>query len=131
MNSFALVLKVIAPVFVLVAAIHLVLGLSAEPLLGAELSESTLINAALDSQNRFYGVAFAIYGVLFYVCSRDVRNYATIIYCLLWVFLVAGMARLVSIALLGFPPPLIGILLLVELTFPPIMLLWLRRVLKQ
>lgn len=131
MKSFSLILKLIAPVFVLVGALHLVMGLGADVMLGANLSPDSISDPALDSQNRFYGVAFSIYGVLFYVCSNDVKKYATIIYCLLWVFFIAGLARLVSIALYGFPPPLVGALLVTEIALPPVLLVWMRRIIDE
>ena len=127
MNSISIVLKIMAPLFVAVGALHLVLGLNAEILLGAELKSATITNPALDSQNRFYGVAFSVYGVLFYVCSRDISKYTTIIYSLLWVFFAAGISRFVSIALYGFPPTLMGILLIIEITFPLVLIMWLHR----
>jgi hypothetical protein len=51
-------LKLVAPVFVLVGALHLVLGVGADALLGARLPAEAFTDPALNSQNRFYGVAF-------------------------------------------------------------------------
>lgn len=61
MKSYARVLKLVAPVFFMVGAVHLILGPGADVLLGARLSAATLGDAVLDSQNRFYGVAFTVY----------------------------------------------------------------------
>ncbi len=77
MRSLALFLKIVAPVFVFVAALHLALGTGADVLLGAKLSSEALTDPALNSQNRFYGVAFGLYGVLLYLCATDVPKYAT------------------------------------------------------
>ena len=123
MRSLALVLKLLAPVFFIVGALHLVLGLGADVLLGAKVSAETMTDPALDSQNRFYAVAFTLYGVLLFLCSTDIPKYATVLRCVLWVFFAAGLARFVSVALHGSPPPMIWLLLVGEV-LPPLPLAW-------
>ena len=81
MQTFALVLRLTAPVFLMVGALHLVLGVGADVLLGAKLAAEAVADPALDSQNRFYGVAFTLYGVLFLVCASNIPKYATVIRC--------------------------------------------------
>lgn len=130
MRSLALFLKIVAPVFVLVAALHLAIGVGADVLLGAKLSSEALTDPALNSQNRFYGVAFGLYGVLFYLCATDLPKYATVLRCVLWVFFAAGLARLVSIATHGLPPPLVLMLLATEIVLPPVLHVWLSRALR-
>lgn len=125
MKTFTLILRVGSLVFFAVAALHLFLGLEADVLLGAKLPEAVIQDPALDSQNRFYGVAFSLYGVLLLVCATNIRQYATVLRCVLWVFLAAGAARLVSIALYGVPPAPVLALLAVELVLPPLLLVWL------
>ncbi len=130
MRNFSLILKLSAPIFFLVGALHLVFGVSADVLLGAKLGAGVVADPALDSQNRFYGVAFALYGVLLLVCASNIPKYATVLRCVIWVFFAAGIARLVSIAIYGVPPPLVLTLLASELVLPPILALWLGRVLR-
>jgi hypothetical protein len=129
-RALALFLKVAAPVFVLVGALHLALGVGADVLLGARLPAEALGDAALDSQNRFYGVAFGLYGVLLYLSATDLSKYATVLRCVLWVFFAAGLARLVSVATHGVPPPLVLALLVTEIALPPMLHLWLSKVLR-
>jgi len=129
-HVLALFLKISAPVFLLVGALHLVLGVGADVLLGARLPAEALADAALDSQNRFYGMAFSLYGVLLFLCGTDVAKYATVLRCVLWVFFAAGLARLVSIVTHGVPPPLVQSLLVTELVLPPLLHLWLSTVLR-
>jgi hypothetical protein len=129
MRALTLLLKVVAPLFVLVGALHLALGVGADVLLGAKLPTEALSDAALDSQNRFYGVAFALYGVLLYLCATDLAKYATVLRCVLWVFFAAGLARLVSVATHGVPPPLVLALLVTEIALPPMLHLWLSKAL--
>ena len=57
MKTLELVLKLCAPVFLLVGVLHLAIGVEADVLLGAKLPAAALADPALDSQNRFYGVA--------------------------------------------------------------------------
>ena len=125
MRSLALVLKLLAPVFFIVGALHLVLGLGADVLLGAKVSAEAMTDPALDSQNRFYAVAFTLYGVLLFLCSTDIPKYAAVLRCVLWVFFAAGLARFVSIALHGSPPPMIWLLLVAEVLPPPLLAWWL------
>jgi hypothetical protein len=128
--SLTVFLKLVAPVFALVGLVHLALGVRADVLLGAQLPEQALRDAALDSQNRFYGMAFSLYGVLLYLCATDLRRYAAVLRCVLWVFFAAGLARLVSISTHGVPPPLVLVLLVLELAAPPLLHLWLSKVLR-
>jgi len=128
--SLSVFLKLVAPVFVLVGGVHLALGVGADVLLGAKLSPEALSDATLNSQNRFYGIAFTLYGVLFYLCATDLRKYATVLRCVIWVFFAAGVARLVSITTHGVPSALVLALLASELVIPPLLHLWLVRALR-
>ncbi len=131
MQSLALVLRLLAIVIFLVGAFHLALGVRADVMLGADLPAEAIADPALDSQSRFYGVAFTLNGVLLLLCASDLRKYATVLRCLLWVFFAAGVARLVSVAIYGVPPPLILVLLAIELVVPPVMARWLSRVVRE
>ncbi|RIK56927.1 MAG: hypothetical protein DCC57_02575 [Chloroflexi bacterium] len=125
MHKLAVVLKLAVPLFFVVGALHLTLGVGADVLLGAKLPPEAIADPALDSQNRFYGLSFTLYGVLLLLCSTNLPKYATVLRCVLWVFFAAGLARLVSIALHGLPPPLISALLVSELVAPPLLARWL------
>lgn len=128
MRTFTLVLKLLAPIFFLVGALHLALGAGADVLLGAKLPAEALMDPALDSQNRFYGVSFTLYGVLLFLCATNIPKYATVLRCAIWVFFAAGVARVVSIASHGVPPPFVLVLLATELFGPPLLAWWLSRV---
>lgn len=127
MKSLSTLLKLLAPGFVLAGLLHLVLGLDADVMLGAKLTAETIADPALDSQNRFYGVTFTLYGILLYLCATDLTKYIVVLRCLLGVFFAAGLARVVSIAVYGFPPILIWALLASELLIPPVLIYWLSR----
>lgn len=127
MRSLALALKLGAPVFILVGIIHLLLGLQVDVLFGAKIPPEALLDPAVNSQNRFLGVCFSLYGVLLYLCATDLRKYATVFQCVIWVFFAGGLARVLSIVTHGMPPPAILGLMVTELALPPVMALWFAR----
>jgi len=77
-TRLAIVLRLLAPVFFIVAAMHIVLGLGADRLLGASVPPAAAADPSLDSQNRFYGAALALYGVVLLLCAADLRKRAAI-----------------------------------------------------
>jgi len=124
LNNFNFTLKALSPAFFIVSLLHLFLGPSTDNLLGAYIPEPVLSDAILDSQNRFYGVIFGLYGALFYLCATDLRKYATVLKLLLLFFFAGGFARVVSIILVGLPSKIVLVLLALELTLPIILFLW-------
>lgn len=128
MRALALFLRLLAIVIFLVGAFHLALGVQADVLLGAKLPAEAITDPTLDSQSRFHAVSFALYGALLLLCASDVQRYAIVLRCALWIFFAAGVARLVSAAIYGVPPPLIVVLLVIELAIPPALLWWLSRI---
>ena len=128
MNSISTFLKFVAPIFRLVGAVHLIFGLGDDAMLGAKITPEASAGPGLDSQNRFYGVAFTVYGTLLFICASDLAKYRSVVMSLLRTFFAAGLVRLVSIAKFGMPPPLILALLAVELIAPPWVIYWLGNV---
>lgn len=126
---FSIVLKLTSPVFLVVGCLHLVLGINAEVLLGASIGMDALTDPVVDSQNRFYGVAFTLYGFLLFVCATDIDKYQTVLRTLLWVFFASGCARLVSIVTHGLPSNVVLVLLTTELFLPLLCIVWLRKTL--
>jgi hypothetical protein len=96
--------------------------------LGAKVPAAAISDPTLDSQDRIYGVSFTLSGVLLLLCASDIPRFATVLPCVLWVFFAAGIARLVSIEIYGFPPAPVVALLVVELIVPPALVWWLSRV---
>ena len=129
MRLYSTTLKLASLVFFAVAAVHLILGLGADQMLGAVVPPEAANDPSLDSQNRFYGVAFAFYGVALYICSTDLARFQPILKAALGVFFLAGCARLVSLGIHGVPAPLILGLMATELGIPPALYLWLRKIL--
>jgi hypothetical protein len=75
MANIATFFKVAALIPILVGVLHLVLGLNADVLLGANLPAPVIADPVLDSQNRFYGVAFMLYGVCLFLGGSDLKRY--------------------------------------------------------
>ncbi|MFK7915601.1 MAG: DUF4345 domain-containing protein [Pseudomonadales bacterium] len=123
-TAFVLVLKLMGYAFIVVGALHVVLGLQADQLLGANISAQSRADPGLDSQNRFYGAAFTLYGFLLLTIRDRLEQYSEILRCLLWVFWGAGLVRLISVAIFGWPPLLMNLLLAIELTLPLALLVW-------
>ena len=122
-----LFLRIIAPGFVLAGLLHVFLGLGADVMLGADIPASVLNDASLDSQNRFYGISFTVYGVLLWIASTDLAHYRTLLRVLILWFFIGGVMRLVSIALKGWPSNLVWALAISQLVLPPVLWWMLRR----
>ncbi len=130
MTTYQYILKILALGIFAVALIHILLGVSAEPLLGSGISEASQSDPSLDSQNRFYGAAFALFGVIFWLSSTDLGKYREVLIAAFAVFFLAGLVRLVSIVAVGLPSLEIMVLTTIEICGPPVMYLWLSRILQ-
>ncbi len=124
MNPFRLALRMLAVTFLGAAGCHAVLGVAAERLLDASLPAEMLRYASLDSQNRFYGTMFGVTGIALWICAADLQRYDPIIRCLLWGFLLGGVARLGAVLRNGWPSAPVTVLLVIELAVAPILLSW-------
>lgn len=127
MKLLRILLRATVPVLVAVGGVHLLLGVGAEVLLGAQLSEPVLRDPVLDSQNRFYGVAFTLYAAVFWLGSGDPARYAPALKAAFAIFFAGGLARVVAWSQHGAPGPMVTVLLVLELLLPPVFLLALRR----
>ena len=131
MRVFQNTLRILGVAVIGVALIHIILGPSAEVLFGSSISPSSIADPTIDSQNRFYGAAFALYGGVFLLSSTDVPRYRQLLFIGFGIFFAAGLSRIVSIVVTGWPPlPVLG-LAVVELAGPPLMAYWLVRVLRR
>lgn len=120
-----LLIRVLGFGCILAGLSHVFLGAGAEVMLGANVSADTLTDASLDSQNRFYGAAFTLYGFLFLHSTRDLVRYRSVLDITLAFFFFGGIARVVSVALHGWPSPIIIGLAASELLIPPLIWMWL------
>lgn len=127
-NLLTYFLRATAIVFVLAGTMHVALGLGADQMLGAQVSNQTMMDAGLDSQNRFYGATFTLYGVIFLMTAANLARYLPLLKATVWVFFIAGLVRFISVWLFGWPPPLIAALFAAEIILPPLLLLWINKV---
>ena len=127
MTAFRLVLTLMALVILGAGGLHLIAGLNADVLLGANLPDSVLRDPVLDSQNRFYGISFTLFGVLLLLAVRDLVRYAVMLRCLFAVFFAGGIARVVSLLIHGVPTLPVLLLLATELLLPPVLYVWLSK----
>ncbi len=104
----------------LIALAHIALGPSAIP--GA-----IPVNATMDSEDRFYATLFLGFGIALIWCARDVAARTQVFGFLLAVFFAGGLARLLSVAAVGWPSPLFIFLGGLELALPPTLWLWVKR----
>ena len=128
MNLFLLALRCLAAIFLLVAVLHFALGVDAEVLLGAKLSAEATAEPTLNSQDRFYGVAFSLNAVVLYFASKDLQRYEPLLKAVCWVCFVGGLSRILSWALHGAPAPMVIFLGATELVGPPLLLYWLGKI---
>jgi Domain of unknown function (DUF4345) len=128
MRLFLKVLKFLAAIFVFVACLHLALGVGAEVLLGAKLGVEAIAEPTLNSQDRFYGVAFSLNAVVLYFASKDLERFEPLLKAVCLICFVGGLSRILSWALHGSPAPMVTLLGVTELVGPPVLLYWLGRV---
>jgi hypothetical protein len=120
---FANFLRVLSLAAFLPGILHIVLGLNADLMLGADVSSQSLNDPVLDSQNRFYGACFMLFGAVFLVIASNLERYALILKCAIWVLFIAGLARGISVWLHGWPTPFIILLFVIEI-LAPVILWW-------
>jgi hypothetical protein len=99
---------------IFIASLHVVLGPSAIP--GA-----VPVNATMDSEDRFYATLFAAYGAILLWCIRDIERKSKVVYFLALTFFVGGLARLVSMAMVGPPNTFFTVMTALELMIPVVM----------
>jgi Domain of unknown function (DUF4345) len=119
-----ILLRALALFIIFVGCLHGAFALSADAMLGVNIPASMLRDPSINSQNRFYGVSYALYGVLLWISAADLKRYGPLFRTLLLMTFVGGLSRIASVILLGWPAPMIVALALSELSLPPILLWW-------
>jgi hypothetical protein len=118
---FIWVLRLLAVSCIIPAILHATLGVAGDGLIGAPALP--MVDATLDSQNRFYGVSFGICGALLLYCSTDIKRFAGILRTVFAGIFVAGCARFLAYFAHGLPSAEVQFLWATEMIIPP--LLWL------
>ena len=130
MQALQTTLRVLAVAIFGIALVHVLFGFGSEAFLGAAISAESRLDANLDSQNRFYGAAFALYGAMLWLVSTDLKKYAVVLDLVLLVFFLAGLVRIISIVVLGWPTTEILFLTALEIALPPGVYWWAKRLLR-
>lgn len=84
-------------------------------------------NAVMDSEDRFYATLFLGFGLAQIWAARDLARRAGVVLALQATFFAGGIARLISVAAVGWPGPLFTFLGALELLIPPLIWWALRR----
>lgn len=127
MSTFSIALMGLALLTSVVSALHLVLGLQADALLGIEVAATIADDPGLASQNRYFGVSYLIFAAVYWLASRDLDRFRPVLVCALAITFAAGLSRLLSWFAFGTPPPAVIGLLAVEIVVPPLLMLWMPR----
>jgi hypothetical protein len=109
------------------ALCHALLGVSGDWIIG--VVPASPVVPSLDSQNRFYGAAFLLYGLLLWISAKDVTRFAPILRAIFGMMFLAGCARSLAVLTHGLPTPQILFLWSTEIILPPILWFWLNRTL--
>jgi hypothetical protein len=57
----------------------------------------------MDSEDRFYATLFMAYGAALLWCIKDIERKSKVVYFLALTFFAGGLARLISMAVVGLP----------------------------
>jgi hypothetical protein len=119
-------------------ALQVVLGVLALIPLGTGLMDVVVSTAALpgapsvtpelDSNYRFFGVVWAGMGVALIWAIPRVERATTLLRGVFAVVFLGGLARCLSLVMVGVPEPMFLGLIVLELTAPPIVIAWQSRI---
>lgn len=96
---------------------HIIFGPAAIP-------GGVVTNATMDSEDRFYATMFVGFGFALLWCARDLNGRANVFAALLGIFFAGGIARIVSLVMVGPPSNLFLFLGSLELILPPLLWFW-------
>jgi hypothetical protein len=104
-------LAIFGATVIFIALLHILFGPRVIP-------GSVPVNATMDSEDRFYATMFLGFGVALLWCVREVQRKAALVYFLMGLFFLGGVARLVSLAAAGRPHEFFVAMTVLELTLP-------------
>ena len=108
---------VIGAISIAIALAHIAFGPAVIP--GGDFS-----NATMDSEDRFYAAMFLGWGAAMIYCSANLRVHGNFFGALLSIFFLGGVARVISVLIVGLPNALFIFLGLLELILPPLLWHW-------
>lgn len=103
-----------------ISLVHFVFG-------AASIPGGVSVNATMDSEDRFYATLFTGFGLTLIWCALDLGRRRGAFLALMGVFFFGGVARIMSVAMVGWPSPLFVFLGSLELVLPPALWLAMRQ----
>ncbi|MHA6334304.1 DUF4345 domain-containing protein [Qipengyuania sp. CAU 1752] len=119
-RALAWIVALFGAVCIAIALAHIAIG-------PASIPGSMPVNATMDSEDRFYATLFLGFGAALVWCSRSLDERRGVLFALLAVFFLGGIARIISAAQVGLPNTLFQVLGVTELVLPLILYGWHRR----
>ncbi|MBI2799145.1 MAG: DUF4345 domain-containing protein [Gammaproteobacteria bacterium] len=110
-KSLQVLLGLFGATAIFISLLHLVLG-------PASIPGSVPVNATMDSEDRFYATLFLAFGATLLWCIKDVERKTKVVYFLMLTFFVGGLARIVSILVVGPPNNFFIAMTVLELALP-------------
>ena len=110
-TALRIVLTVFGAICAIIAVAHIAIGPRAIP-------GGVVTNATMDSEDRFYATLFLGFALTVIWSARDLDSRDHVIKVLLAVFFAGGMARIISLAMVGPPNALFLFLGALDCSFP-------------
>lgn len=128
-NAYKTIIYILASVPIITGLMNVFMGLGAQELIGAQLTNSGFTDPLLNSQMSFYGAIWFGFGVFLCVCLSDIRKYSSLLKAALLVTFVGGLGRVGMLAKFGLPSNEIGAafvlaVVAIEIIGMPILLWW-------
>lgn len=110
-KSLQVLLGLFGATAIFISLLHIVLG-------PASIPGSIPVNPTMDSEDRFYATLFMAYGAALLWCIKDIEQKSKVVYFLTLTFFLGGLARLVSMAVVGLPNAFFINMTVLELLLP-------------
>jgi len=128
MRTFTIVIYIFAAIALITGASDLIQGLTSQKSFGATMPSEGF--AIVDNVFRFFSGLWIGVGVLFIIFIRDLDRYKPAMIALLFIVVLGGTGRIISIIQYGMPqhPAGIGLVsagLIAEVIVTPVLLWWL------
>ncbi|AXQ31075.1 DUF4345 domain-containing protein [Solimonas sp. K1W22B-7] len=102
MTGFCFAVRALALIALVTGCVDVVVGLKGQHLIGAALEEG-YGDPVLNSQIRYLGAIWFGFGALLWVCSSNLEKYSGILNAALWIVVLGGVGRLLSLIQFGLP----------------------------
>lgn len=134
MTLFRNAVRALGLLAIVTGAVDVIVGLSAQQMIGAALDAGAYADPLLNSQIRYLGSIWLGFGLLLLFCLSDIRAYAPILRGAFAIVFLGGLGRVASVLQFGFPPSTGGtgfvvLAIAIEILAMPLLMLGLRNAL--